>query len=80
METRYIILLGEFLHIPGRGLRMHLLRAVLLSKDIGADRVPRLFQPEFLEQTHNFWININRPYLAALERVKVNALFFAAGM
>ena len=43
MKTGYIILLGKLLHIPGRGLRVHRFRAVLLGKDIGANGVARLF-------------------------------------
>lgn len=74
MKARYIILLGKFLHIPGRGLGVHRLRAVLLGKDIGADGVACLLLPELLEQANDLWVSVNRPYLAALGGVKVNAL------
>ena len=73
METRHIILLGELLHVSGWRLGVHRLRTVLLSEDIGTDGVARLFQPELLEQFNNFRVNINRPHLAALGRVQVNA-------
>lgn len=66
MKSRYVILPGKLLHIPGRGLRVHRLRAVLLSEDIGADGVSCLLQSELLEQTDDLRVNVNRPHLAAL--------------
>ena len=66
VKTGYIILLGEFLHVPGWRLRVHRLWAVLLSEDIGADGVSCLLQSELLEQTDDLRVNVNRPHLAAL--------------
>ena len=51
---------------------MHRLRVVLLGKGVGADGVIGLFQLELLKQPHNFWIDINCPYLAALGCVQVD--------
>lgn len=72
VKSRHVILLGKLLHISGRGLRVHRLRAILLSKDIGTDGVARLFQPEFPEQPNDLRVNINHPYLAALGCVQIN--------
>ena len=76
VKTGYIILLGEFLHVPGWRLRVHRLWAVLLSEDIGADGVSCLLQSELLEQTDDLRVNVNRPHLAALRCVQVNALLW----
>ena len=65
MKAGYIILLVKLLHIPGRGLGVHRLRAVSLGKDVGADSVIGLFQPELLRQPNNLRVDVNCPYLAA---------------
>ena len=73
MKARHIIFLGELLHVPGWRLRVHRLRAVLLGKDVGADGVARLLQPELLGQPDDLRVNVNRPHLAALGGVQVDA-------
>ena len=74
MEARHVTPLGELLHIPGRGLRMHRLRAVLLGKDVGADSLAGLFKTEFPKQSDDFRINVDRPHLAAFRCVEVDTL------
>ena len=74
MKVRHTVLFGEFLHIPGRGLRVHGFRTVGLSKNIGADGLAGLLPPEFMEQRNDFGINVYRPDLAAFGSVQINAL------
>ena len=52
---------------------MHRLRVALLGKDICADGVDCLVQPELREQPNNLWVDVNRPYLAALRCVQIDA-------
>lgn len=74
MKAWNSITLGEFLHIPGRGLRVHGFRAAGLGKDIGADGLVGLLPPEFMEQTNDLGINVYCPDLAAFGSVQINAL------
>lgn len=74
VEPGHIILLGELLHVPGWGLGVHRLRTVQLGKDVGADGVARLPQPELLEQFNDLRVNVDRPYFTALGGIQVNTL------
>lgn len=60
MKVRHAVLLGEFLHILGGGLRVHGLWAVGLGKDIDADCMAGLLLSKLTEQGNDFRIDIYR--------------------
>ena len=74
MQSRYVVPLGESLHIPFGRLRVHRLRAVLLGKDIRTERLRRLLLPQLEQQPDDRRVHINRAGLAAFRRVKIDAL------
>ena len=75
MQIRYAALRGELLHIAGRRLRMHGFGTVRLREYKRTDRLPRLFQPEFTEQTDDLRVDVDRPHLSAFRSIQVDTLF-----
>ena len=55
---------------------MHRFRAVLLGKDIRAECLRRLLQPQLVQQPDNRRVNVNRAGFAAFGRVEVDAFLW----